>query len=218
MDPQTTAALLAGGFALAGSLGGVLISGTLARRSDDRRLKAEDERRWLTDRRASYSSYLGLAESMLKEIDRVAALLSYDGEQPVTADEEEEELIAEGLAEYIAKWDDDLQPALGEVELLATPKVADLADRVSGALMALTSYVEARRAFTEYYPSWFQAQDLVQVLRNAMRVELGVSATLRGATLGRRSADWPWLPDRPPREAYFQGHGRHDSPRPDDAL
>ncbi|WP_161180418.1 hypothetical protein [Streptomyces sp. SID4985] len=212
MDPQTTGALLAGGFALVGSFGGVLISGSLARRADERRLAAEDERRWLTDRRASYSSYLGLAESMLKEIDSVAAFLSYDGEQPIADDDEE--LIVEGLADYLVKWDEALQPALGEVELLATPGVADLAGRVSGALLELTSYVETRRAFTEYYPSWFQAQDLVEVLKNAMRVELGVSATLRDATLGRRSAEWPWLPDRPPREAYFQGHSRHDSPRP----
>ncbi|MFI8927011.1 hypothetical protein ACIG3E_04895 [Streptomyces sp. NPDC053474] len=214
MDPQTTAALLAGGFALAGSLGGVLISGNLARRTDERRLAAEDERRWLTDRRASYSSYLGLAESMLKEIDSVAVLLSYDGEQPVTSDEEE--LIVEGLADYLVKWDEVLQPALGEVQLLATSEVADLADRVSGALLELTIYVETRRAFTEYYPSWFQAQDLVKVLKDAMRVELGVSATFQNATLSRQLAEWPWLPDRPPREAYFQGHSRHDSPRQGD--
>lgn len=211
MDSETTAALLAGGFAIAGSFGGVLISGIVARRTDERRLAAEDERRWLTDRRASYSSYLGLAESMLKQIDSVAAFLSYDGEQPVADDDEE--LIAAGLAEYIVRWDEVLQPALGEVELLATPGVADLADRVSGALMSLTTYVETRRAFTEYYPSWFQAQDLVEVLKNAMRVELGVAARSQGATIGRELAEWPWLSDRPPREAYFQGHSRHDSPR-----
>lgn len=68
--------------------------------------------------------------------------------------------------EYYAKWEDSLQPLLGEVQLLATGSVADLADRVSGALMEITWRVDKRAPFISYYPAWFQAQDLLHVLRD----------------------------------------------------
>ena len=93
---------------------------------------------------------------------------------------------------------------LGEVQLLATPHVADLADRMSGALLELTSLVTPKGAFTQYYPTWFQTQDLLHVLRDAMRVELGLNE-METAEF-RRSGDWPWLPDRPQRESYIQDH------------
>lgn len=141
---------------------------------------------------------------MLKEIDGVAVLLSYDGAEPIS--DGDEQLVRDGLFEYFVRWDDELQPALGEVELLASPHVADLADRVSGALMELTATVEMRQPFTEHYPTWFQTQDLLEVLRNAMRVELGLSPMAKDRSAGRRSADWPWLPDRPPRQSYVQNH------------
>ncbi len=218
MDQQTTIALLTGGFALAGGLGGVVLSGAFTRRADSRRLRAEDERRWLTDRRTAYAAFLALAESMLREVDGVAAFLPYDGaiDDEDGYDEENEYLMTDGLQEYLERWEEVLQPALGEVQLLASPEVADLADRVSGALMEVTAYIERRDAFTRYYPAWFQAQDLVEVLRNAMRVELGLPAMLGDSRVaGRRSDDWPWLPDRPTRESYYQGHGMHDSPGAD---
>jgi hypothetical protein len=205
VDQQTSIALLTGGFALAGGLGGVLLSGTLTRKAENRRLRAEDERRWLTDRRAAYGAFLGLAEAMLRQIDGVAVFLSYGVKEPVP--ETDEELIAEGLHHYFTRWEDELQPALGGIELLASPEVADLADRVSGALMDLTANVELRGTFKEHYPTWFQAQDLLEVLRNAMRVELGLPImSLEKRNLGRRTGDWPWLPDRPPRESYIQNH------------
>lgn len=204
MDQQTAIALFSGGFALLGGLGGVLLSGHINRRADERRLKAEDDRRWLTDRRTAYASFLGLAESMLRQVDGVAVFLPYEGTVPVP--EDDEELIADGLFEYFRRWEEELQPELGEVELLASPEIADLADRVSGALMEVTVYVERRDAFTEYYPAWFQAQDLLEVLRNAMRAELGLPAMSKDRAHGRRTGDWPWLPDRPPRESYVQNH------------
>jgi hypothetical protein len=205
VDQQTTVALLSGGFALAGGLGGVVLSGSLARRADDRRWRAEDQRRWLADRRTTYANFLGLASSMLREIDGIGVFLT-DGDKPIPDDDEQ--LIANRLFEYWVRWDDELQPALGEVELLASPEVADLADRMSGALMELTAPIELRQASDDFYPLEFQAQDLLDVLRNAMRTELGLSAVSREGHLGRRDDEWPWLPDRPPRESYVQSQGQ----------
>lgn len=209
MDQQTTTALLSGGFALAGALGGVLLSGSVTHRAEDRRLRTEDERRWLTDRRVAYAAFLGLAESMLRQIDDVAIFLSFTGAEPVS--EDDEEALSEGLTDYLMRWNDDLQPALGEVELLASPEVADLADRVTFALMELTANVELRGTHKEHFPTWLQSQDLLEVLRNAMRAELGLpimSVDTRAS--GRRTGDWPWLSDRPPRDSYTQDHRETD--------
>jgi hypothetical protein len=145
------------------------------------------------DRRASYAKYLGVAESLLREIDGVAVHLSYDGESEVSA--EDEEMLSEGLSQYFIKWEESLQPLVGEVQLLSMGEVAELADRVSGALMDVTWRIEKRRPFTAYYPAWFQAQDLLHVLRDAMRTELGLPA-LADIAVGPRDADWPWLKSR----------------------
>ncbi len=117
--------------------------------------------------------------------------------------------MREELQAYFAKWEDELQPLLGEVQLLASPKVADLSDRVSGALMEITAQVEIEGSFSEYYPGWFQADDLINVTRNAMREELGLEAVGSDRWALRRDNGWPWLDERPPRESYVQEHDAH---------
>jgi hypothetical protein len=203
MDPQTTTALLTGGFTIAGGLAVAILSALLGRSSEIRKVKVEDSRRWLLDRRTVYAKYLALAEVMLRDIDGVAVFLSYDGKREISG--EDDEIISEGLMEYFMKWDDSLQPLLGEIQLLAAGNVADLADRVSGALMEITWRIEKRGPFTSYHAAWFQAQDLLHVLRDAMRIELGLPA-LGTLTAGPRGDDWPWLESRPPYESYIQQH------------
>jgi hypothetical protein len=107
-------------------------------------------------------------------------------------------MIRSDLSDYIAKWDEELQPRLGEVQLLASPEVGDLADRVAGALMSITSPIELRRTFGEYFPDWFRTQDLIVILRNAMRVELGLDPAAVDAYPARRDPNWPWLTKRQP--------------------
>jgi hypothetical protein len=203
MDPQTTTALLTGGFTIGGGLAVAIVSALLARSSEMRKVKVEDNRRWLVDRRGVYAKYLALAEVMLRDIDGVATFLSYDGDSRIS--DEDDEIISEGLTEYFIKWDESLQPLLGEIQLLATSHVADLADRVSGALMEITWRVEKRHTFTSYYPAWFQAQDLLHVLRDAMRAELGLPV-LGSLLAGPREDGWPWLDTRPSYESYIQKH------------
>jgi hypothetical protein len=190
--------LISGGLALGGIVIGHLLTARTSRAAEIDRREAEDARRWRSDRRAIYAKYLGLASVMLRDIDGIGCL-PYDGSQSLSA--EDDEAIRELLFEYIVDWNEDLQPALGEVQLLASPEVADLADRVSGALLDLTSEIEKRGIFINHYPTWFQTQDLLEVLRQAMRQELGVSGELEPHG---SFADWPWLPDRPPRSSYVQ--------------
>jgi hypothetical protein len=90
---------------------------------------------------------------------------------------------------------------------MASPAVADLADRVSGALMDLTSNIELRGSFEERYPAWFQTQGLIQVLLNAMREEPGLPLVDADSL---RDLSWPWLAGRPPRESYVQHHPRRN--------
>lgn len=206
MDPQTSTALLTGGFTIAGGIAVAVLSALLGRFGEKRKVRAEDDRRWLVDRRVAYAKYLGLAEVMLREIDGIAVFLSYDGKAKISA--EHEEMLSDGLFDYFVKWEESLQPLLGEVQLLAAGEVAELADRVSGALMEVTWRIEKRAPFTAYYPAWFQAQDLLHVLRDAMRTELGLAA-LGEITAGPREDDWPWLESRPPYESYIQQHPRN---------
>lgn len=200
MSLELVAVVVAGGFGVVGTVVGALMSTWLGRAADQRRLAAEDERRWQADRRHVYAAFLTMSESMLREIDGTAVLLSYDGKEQVS--EEDEEYLADGMHDYIRRWDDELQPALGDVQLLASGRVADLADRVSGALLEVTTVVELRGAFTDYYPIWFRARDLLGVLRNAMRSELGLAEGIEGPV--PEDADWPWLEDRPTEEEYIQ--------------
>lgn len=208
MQQETATALLVGGFTLAGGLGGSLLTGWLSRGTERRRIEAEDERRWLTDRRTAFAQFLGLSESMLRDIDSAAVFLPGHGRD---ASAEDDEIRVERLYDYIHMWETELQGALGEVELLATPEVVDLADRVSTALIEVTAPVELRSQFEEYYPMWFQARDLLEVLRNAMRTELGLSSmSVDDRTTARRANDYPWLADRPARQSYVQHHPRLD--------
>jgi hypothetical protein len=192
-------AVIAGSFAL----GGVLLGGAVNYLAARRQRVAEDKRRWLVDRRSLYATYLGIAASKLQEIDSSATFLRYWPDDPMPNDEDQG-FMNEGLYEYINGWESKVQPALGEVQLLASDRVADLADRVSSALMELTFFLEAGQAFTDYYPAWFQSQDLLGVLRNAMREELGLGELPN--TRVRDDGDYPWLPDRPARESYHQAH------------
>ncbi|MFC8296275.1 hypothetical protein [Micromonospora orduensis] len=213
MPPELMPSLLTGAFAIGGGLGGVLLTGWITRRNETRRLAAEDSRRWLVDRRHAYAAYLTLVQAMLQEIDGLGVFLSYDGTEEIS--EEDESIISDGLVDYYQRWDEKLQPALLEVQLMATPTVADLADRMSGALMEITPIVEMRGAFTDYYPGWFQARDMFEVLREAMRVELGLPASnVRAFPITDES--WPWLPDRPSRESYVQNHPKNSSAATDE--
>jgi hypothetical protein len=210
-DPVTVswvAALLAGIFGIVGVLGGAALTGTVNSRIDKGKRAYEDQRRWLTDKRQLYARYLTLCESMLREIDGTACFLSYDGSSPIASDDED--VIRENLLSYMRRWDDEVQPLLQELELIASPRVSDLADRNSGALMELTGLIERRGLFVEHYPTWFQAKDLLAVLRNAMREELNFGPLPESYTF-RRESDWPWLSDRPTRDSYVQHHDS-DSP------
>jgi hypothetical protein len=192
-------AVIAGSFAL----GGVLLGGLVNSLAAWRQRIAEDKRRWLADRRSLYASYLGIVASKLQEIDSAAVFLRHWPHDPMP-NEADRAVMKNGLREYFEGWDTEVQPALGEVQLLASDRVADLADRVSSALMEVTVYLEQDDAFTEYYPTWFQAQDLLGVLRNAMRAELGLGELPN--TRVRDGSEYPWLPERPSRESYHQAH------------
>ena len=193
-------ALVAGGIGVLGTIVGGVTTAALGRSAERRRIAAEDERRWLADRWRTYAEYLVLGQSMLREVDRIAVFLPYEGHHEANADDEA--TIADGLTEYLIRWDDELQPALSDVQLVASAHVADLAERVSGALMAMTSVVEKRGAFVDFYPGWFRAQDLWGVMRNAMRSELGLNDGVTSEL--PRIGGWPWLPDRPSEQEYIR--------------
>ena len=137
----------------------------------------------------------------------MALFLRYDRESP-PIDGDDEAYIGEGLEEYLESWERTVQPLLGEVALIASPAVVDMSDRVSGALIALTEPLEEPRGtFIEYYPMWFQTRDLIHVMRDEMRRELGLPPVGDVFPVGLRTdANWPWLESRPARSSYVQSH------------
>lgn len=195
-------ALLTGLFGIGGVLGGALLAGRLNLRVEKAKRKAEDQRRWLGDRQALYARFLTLSESMLQEVDGLAVFLQYSSNSPPKP-EEDDEYIAGGLPEYLGRWEDEMQPLLQELQLIAGPEVSDLADRMSGALMELSTPLELRDYFVNYYPVWFCAKDMQSVLRNQMRSELGVTVLSNGQPF-QRPQSWPWLADRPGPATYVQ--------------
>jgi hypothetical protein len=199
MSSTLVTSILTGLFALAGGLGGVLLSNHLTQRSEKTRLAIEDARQLLADRRRVYAAYLGLVTSMLEEIDRVSLYLPDEDQQQLSMKHETK--IVEGAIQYYGRFGDQLQPALAEVKLVATPHVAELADRLSEALLSIGTLIDSQAPFTDYYPRAFQTIDMIQVVGNAMRIELGQPDALEKSS---QQHDWPWLPDRPSRESYIR--------------
>jgi len=182
--------LLTGAFGLGGVLGGVLLTNHFSHRAEDRRVANDDERRWLADRRHAYAAYLRLVILMLRDVEGIICFLSHDGTEPIS--DEDEFQIKESLLKYYIRWDDELQPALGEVQLLAEPKLAELADRTSWVLMELGGFIEARHTFSSFTLFLNQTRALIDTCRNVMRSELGLTEPVKTFPV---SEGWPWLQD-----------------------
>lgn len=203
--------VLTGVFGLFGVLSGALLTGLINARNDKVKRLAEASRQWTIDRRELYAKFTRRSESMLREVDGVGVFLGHNPGDVISDDDDE--IIAEGLTRYMMTWDDELQGLLEEIQLVGSEQVVDLADRMSGALMALTAPIELRRSFVDYYPQWFMAKDLLGILRNAMRAELGLPVLAESDPV-RLDQQWPWLPGRPGpdhwlhRQEQIQGNNR----------
>lgn len=192
--------------AVAGTLLGLVVGHGLKSREDRRRLQAEDDRRWLAERKVLYASFVQEVRTLVREIDWLALQLPYDPANPGDSDLE---VIEAELPGYYGRLDEQAQEALANVLLVSDDRVADVAQRIVDALVDTADPVERRGFFTEYYPRQLALEDLINVLQNAMRAELGISTLIR--TDRHTDPHWPWLADRPPVASYRQGHGLLDA-------
>ncbi|WP_433037331.1 hypothetical protein [Actinomycetospora sp. CA-053990] len=197
-------AILTGVFTLIGGLGGVLLTGSINRRNEVAKQRREDDRRWLEDRRKLYAEYLGLAEDLLQEIDGTAIFLAYD-QNAGAPSEEDKQLVDQGVFEFRVRLDEELEPALRQVQLIASADVVDLAGRVSAALSEVAEESASDGYFMDHVPWWFKTQEMIHFMRNAMREELGISALPSGHLhpgMNREDKEWPWLPAEQYKSAY----------------
>jgi len=180
----------------------------LSRSGDRRRLAAEDQRRWLNDRRTLYARYLGMVERLERDADSIGCFLPHDGDAPPMDDDDDERLVREMSQEWMERRDMELQPLLSEVELLATPKVADLAARAAHAVLAAVPQPQhlgpgrsriTPTAYSDHWPTQQMANGIRELLRNEMRAELGLDPVSNQAP-GDHA--WPWLPDQPSYEDH----------------
>lgn len=81
---------------------------------DRRRVRLEDQRRWLTERQNLYSDYLKMVEALAQSADSIACFLPRDEESPKMS-ENEDALVREMSFEWMIRWDDELQPLLRRV-------------------------------------------------------------------------------------------------------
>lgn len=179
--------------------------------ADSRRLSADDARRWVHDRRQLYARYLGLIESLHRQADSLACFLPDLPGAPWREPDDEAFLFEESF-EWIARWDDDVQPLLGEVELMASQPVADLAARAAHGILAAVPQcqylaLDERRivpeSFENAWPLLKGSRALIDALRNAMREELGIGPITNTAP---GDPDWPWLPTDNPSQGSSVRH------------
>jgi hypothetical protein len=98
----------------------------------------------------------------------------------------------EDVFTFYNRWYDELQPALGEVQLLAGPTVAELADRTSMALIRLNEFLSSREKYELVDEHKLKTRHLLDATRNAMRAELGLTSPIKTFPVPE---DWPWLSD-----------------------
>lgn len=174
----------------------------LSRSGDRRRLAAEDERRWLNDRRTLYARYLTLVERLERDANSIACFLPHDEDAPAMEDDDDR-LVREMSQEWMECWDMELQPMLSEMELLATPRVADVAARAAHGVLAAVPQPQhlgpgvsriTPAIYSDHWPTQQMAKGLHELLRNEMRIELGLD-TIADRALADRS--WPWLDGQP---------------------
>ena len=186
MTSGLTTALLTGAFGLGGVLGGVLLTSHFAQRADQRRIASEDQRRWLADRRQVYAHYLAIITSMLRSIHDTSGHL--DGEMSVVVPSGEA-ILEKGVFDFQQRWDNELLPALSEVELLAEPKVAKLAYQVAWVLIQLNRWIESREKYEMVSEYEDKTHDLVDDVRNAVRAEIGLTSSVSRIW---KIEDWPF--------------------------
>jgi hypothetical protein len=172
---------------------GAVLGHLSGRAADSRRLAAEDARRWVSDRRHLYARFLGLVESLHREADSLACFLP---EQPGDwSKPDDEAFLFEESFDWMTRWDDEVQPLLGEVELMATQPVADLAARAAHGILAAVP--QSQHLGPDRRHSARRAG------RNAMREELGIGPVTNTAP---GDPEWPWLPIEQTPESARRRH------------
>ncbi|MFI8778072.1 hypothetical protein ACIGH6_13430 [Brachybacterium paraconglomeratum] len=193
-------AVMAGLIGVGGSLCGVLLSTFLGSRAERRKLAETDARRWLEDRRRVYADFLLLSQSMSRQIEIAALNLPYDDSK--SEDEDARAIRVDQVYEYYGRWDDELQVILAEIMLVGGADVADMASRVSDALMDLGGFAEVGGYFVDFYPKKHRTDDLIGLLRNTMRGDLGNHEGIGARPTG--DAEWPWPSSIPDEIEYVR--------------
>lgn len=201
------------GLSLVGVVVGVAVGHLSGRAADHRRLSEEDARRWLNDRRTLYAHYLAVITGFENDCSDTACFLPYKRGDPF--DDDVRQFIGDETLELFVRWQDDITPGLTEIELMASPKVSDLAARAAFAIYQSAPSVQypgtdreqiVPTSYGDYWPSSQCARDLIDLLRNAMRVELGLEPV---QNMALTDADWPWLPSQRATLEHYEQQQSH---------
>jgi hypothetical protein len=158
---------LTGSIGVVGTLTGVWLNSLLTRRADRKRVRIEDDRRWLADKKRVYVEFLNLADSMIYQVSNIT-LGYYDPNTGESIEASEE--TQRGLDEFMDRVNKQLDPILAELRLISTDKVSELAERISETLLLAWEDVAYDCGQDSYKP----IRELLDATRVAMRLELGL--------------------------------------------
>lgn len=162
MDATVVASLTA----LGGVVVGGLLSALTARWSHQRTMAAEDARRWLVDRRKLYAEYLAALEQAYRgERDLGSALKAFCSDIQLDAAEKVTAIFDRTTGQFT-----EIQILLSELQLLALPEVAELAERTAQAL--LKPLQKATTAFGDSVDAWGAAVDALEKNGGALAADV----------------------------------------------
>lgn len=159
---------------------GSLLSHVVTARQDRRRLKADDARRWMADRRTMYAALLRAFEDQLAQHRRLLILLPETDEYDDIERTDFDALIV-AVVEPHRDLENRITPMLDEVRLLASRSVGDGAHGVAIMLDRLCRSVKIDHGEIRSVPirevhadAVAEVASEIEGLRWTMRGELGV--------------------------------------------
>lgn len=184
------------------AIGGALLGSTLAYFLQDRmrkkQLDSEDQRRWLAEKKAVYSTVYSADSEYLRQASMLGWERLVPKIRPLDVDESDHEashrrMIA-SMVEELDEMQLDSERLLVQLNLIASSDVVNLARHVNDAVdwvFATMRVVQQKKYMLAATKGAEFARSLLDDLNNAMRSDLGVKQPL-SVKVESDLSTWPW--------------------------
>ena len=197
-----TTTIIASLTALGGALLGTAVAYFFQERMRKRQLEAEDQRRWLAEKKVVYSTVYGAHSDYLRQAqmlgsERIAPKLQPLDVSPSDHEASQRRMIAR-MVEELDEMQVDSERLLVQLNLIGSSDVVNLARHVNDAVDWVFLYmrgVSQKKYLLRTLKGAAFAESLLDDLNNAMRSDLGVKQPL---SVKRESdlSTWPWTSEQ----------------------